>query len=410
MARSLAALALVALLPLISAQQMGSPEKRPQLDSWKCSHKHGCVKLKTSVVLDAATHVIHDLHTNTSCTTADGTLDSAICPDKETCAKNCVIEGITDYAAHGVTTRGGSMTLRQYLREEDGQLTSVSPRVYLVAEDGEHYNSLHLLGQELSFDVDVSNLPCGMNGALYLSAMLEDGGRSKLNPAGASYGTGYCDAQCFTLPWINGEGNVDGAGSCCNEMDIWEANARAQGLTPHSCNTTGPYQCKTAEECGQASGGVCDKWGCSFNPYALGAHTYYGPRMVVDTTKPFTVVTQFLTNDNNNTTTTTGTLAEIRRVYVQNGKVIQNASCSPPWFQSRGGLPQMGRALHHGMVLAMSIWNDAGGYMQWLDGGDSGPCNATEGAPSYIEQHTPGTSVTFANIRYGDIGSTTFGH
>jgi cellulase len=31
------------------------------------------------------------------------------------------------------------------------------------------------------------------------------GARSKLNPGGAYYGTGYCDAQCFVTPFINGE-------------------------------------------------------------------------------------------------------------------------------------------------------------------------------------------------------------
>jgi len=46
-------------------------------------------------------------------------------------------------------------------------------------------------------DVDVSNLPCGLNGAVYFSEMEADGGSSKFttNKAGAKYGTGYCDSQ-----------------------------------------------------------------------------------------------------------------------------------------------------------------------------------------------------------------------
>lgn len=57
---------------------------------------------------------------------------------------------------------------------------------------------LQLLGQEFTFDVDVSNLPCGLNGALYLSEMDADGGMARFptNKAGAKFGTGYCDAQC----------------------------------------------------------------------------------------------------------------------------------------------------------------------------------------------------------------------
>jgi cellulase len=43
-----------------------------------------------------------------------------------------------------------------------------------------------------------------MNGALYLSDMDPTGGLGRLNKAGAAYGTGYCDAQCFTDPFLNG--------------------------------------------------------------------------------------------------------------------------------------------------------------------------------------------------------------
>jgi hypothetical protein len=62
--------------------------------------------------------------------------------------------------------------------------------------------------QEFTFDVDLSNLPCGLNGALYFVSMDADGGLKKYssNKAGAKYGTGYCDAQCpRDLKFINGE-------------------------------------------------------------------------------------------------------------------------------------------------------------------------------------------------------------
>jgi len=69
------------------------------------------------------------------------------------------------------------------------------------------YQLLQLMGQEFTFDVDVSNLPCGLNGALYFAEMDADGGLSKYptNLAGAQYGTGYCDAQCpQDIKFING--------------------------------------------------------------------------------------------------------------------------------------------------------------------------------------------------------------
>lgn len=194
-----------------------------------------------------------------------------------------------------------------------------------------------------------------------------DGGRSELNPAGATYGTGYCDAQCYTIPWINGVANTGARGSCCNEMDIWEANARATGYTPHACNITGLFECEGAD-CGQE--GVCDKWGCGFNPYALGAEDFYGYHKTVNSKKPITVVTQFLTEDG----TSSGVMSEIRRLYIQHGRVIHNArvqannqtvdsitqeycDASAPWYGQRGGMEQMGEAIGGGMVLAFSIWN-----------------------------------------------------
>lgn len=64
-----------------------------------------------------------------------------------------------------------------------------------------------MTNQELAFDVDVSQLPCGLNGALYFVGMDKDGGMSKYstNKAGAKYGTGYCDGQCpRDLKFING--------------------------------------------------------------------------------------------------------------------------------------------------------------------------------------------------------------
>jgi cellulose 1,4-beta-cellobiosidase len=70
------------------------------------------------------------------------------------------------------------------------------------------YELFKVLNQEFTFDVDVSNLPCGLNGALYFSEMDADGGLAKFpsNKAGAKYGTGYCDSQCpKNIKFINGE-------------------------------------------------------------------------------------------------------------------------------------------------------------------------------------------------------------
>ncbi|KAL9048265.1 MAG: hypothetical protein Q9162_007801 [Coniocarpon cinnabarinum] len=403
MAPSKISLALLAALPFIAAQRAGTPDAHPQLTTQKCTKSGGCVNQQTTIVLDSGTHTLGNANSGANC---------AGCSTAQACADACALQGITDYASHGVTTSGNSMHLQQYLNGR-----SVSPRVYLLDPDGQNYSLLKLLNQEVSFDVDVSNAPCGMNGALYLSEMEADGGRSTLNPAGAAYGTGYCDAQCGAPSYINGVKNVNSQGACCNEMDLWEANANATALTPHACTTTALQAC-TGNDCG--SNGLCDKSGCGYNPYALGAKSYYGVNGdTVDTLRPFTVTTQFLTTDG----TATGTLKEIRRLYVQNGKVIQNAAVpfngatidsitdsycqsSSASFQQRGGLKQMGAALGRGMVLIFSLWNDNGGNMNWLDSGNAGPCSSSEGAPSLIQQKDPSTDVTFSNIKWGDIGTT----
>ena len=81
----------------------------------------------------------------------------------------------------------------------------VSPRVYLLDMSRENYELTRFTGGEFAFDVDTTKLPCGMNSALYLSEMVKDGAKSDLNTGGAAWGTGYCDAQCYVTPFINGE-------------------------------------------------------------------------------------------------------------------------------------------------------------------------------------------------------------
>lgn len=121
--------------------------------------------------------------------------DRTICPDAATCGKNCALEGV-DYAGKfGVTTSGNALSL---------VFGTSGSRVYLLDNTG-IYKNFHVMNQEFSFDVDVSKLPCGFNGALYFSEMPPDGGLSSINKAGAAYGTGYCDSQCPRgLQFING--------------------------------------------------------------------------------------------------------------------------------------------------------------------------------------------------------------
>lgn len=72
------------------------------------------------------------------------------------------------------------------------QGSNVGLRTYIL--EGDNYKMFKLKNREVSFTVDVSNLPCGTNGAIYLVEMPANGGKADTNQAGAKYGTGYCDA------------------------------------------------------------------------------------------------------------------------------------------------------------------------------------------------------------------------
>ena len=422
MIKSAAFLKLMLIILPIKAQQIGRvPEHHPRFTTQHCTKQSSCSPRDTSVVLDAQWREIYDIRTGESCIADAGHLNRSVCSTIDRCAAHCALNGI-DYPGTGVeVAEGSSVTLKMY-QHYQGELMEVGPQIYLLSEDEKRYEMLHLLNQEMSFEVDVSELPCGMNGAIYLAAMNPSGGRNSLNPAGASYGTGYCDSQCYqSYNFINGVANLENKGACCNEMDLLEANSRSTQFTAHPCRgISGLYECR-GKECGAGKKGICDSVGCGFNPFGLGNHGFYGHEGEVDTRKPFRVVTQFHTD----TQTESGTLVEIRRLYIQAGKIIPNAGISlnhhsydsltsdfctashAVSFHHHDGLFAMGDALRQGMVLVMGIWG--GEYMTWLDSDEAGPCSKKEDQTSFIKHHSPNTKVKFGDIRWGDIGSTTVG-
>lgn len=221
-------------------------------------------------------------------------------------------------------------------------------------------------------------------------------------------------------------------------MDIWEANKISAAYTPHPCSVDQQTRC-TGTDCGIGArySSMCDADGCDFNSYRMGDTSFYGAGLMVDTNRVFTVVTQFITSDG----TSSGTLNEIRRFYVQNGKVVPNSLskisgvkgnsitesfCAAQktafgdtnQFAAKGGLATMSKALAKGMVLVMSIWDDHTASMLWLDapyppskspsapGVTRGTCSASSGAPPDVEANSSGASVTYSNIKWGPINST----
>ena len=233
---------------------------------------------------------------------------------------------------------------------------------------------------------------------------------------------------------------VGGHGSCCPEMDIWEANSISTAYTPHPCDDTAQTMCE-GDTCGgtyssERYAGTCDPDGCDFNAYRMGNESFYGPSKLVDSSSPVTVVTQFITADG----TDSGALSEIKRFYVQGGKVIANAASNVDGvtgnsitadfctaqkkafgdddiFAQHGGLQGMGNALSS-MVLTLSIWDDHHSSMMWLDssypedadatapGVARGTCEPHAGDPEKVESQSGSATVTYSNIKYGPIGST----
>lgn len=454
------------LCAAVHGQQVGTykPENHPPFTIMSCTKSGGCQSEAKSLVLDANLRSTPAALGFQNCYTG-GSWDASLCPDGVTCARNCALDGADYRGTYGVMVSGGDIRLNFVSR--GSFFTNVGSRIFLLDSETE-YKLFKLKNKEFTFDVDVVELPCGLNGALYMVEMEADGGMARYpgNKCGAKYGTGYCDARCpRDLKFINGEANCEQwtpsktdknsgtgrYGSCCNEMDIFEANRISTAYAPHVCTVQGQTRCEGADcgddnATGQRNTGFCDKDGCDFNPYRLGDKTFYGPNpnfSVNSMHMRFTVVTQFLTADG----TDHGELSEIRRLWIQGDPVIhryklihsRNVTVGGKSFNSvtddfcnaqkqefgdsndygkRGGHKTMGGSLERGMVLVMGISDDHKTNMLWLDsdypphkpacapGVARGTCSTSSGKPADVETLNSDASVTFSNIKYGELDST----
>lgn len=201
------------------------------------SYSDGGASQSGSIVMDSNWRWAHDAN-GVNCYTGNE-WDTSLCPDGATCTQNCVVDGVDEATwsgTYGITTSGDAITLS--FVTQGPYSTNIGSRVYLMDGDSS-YKLFNLKNKEFSITVDDSNLPCGLNGAMYFVEMEQDGGAGSFGNAGAQYGLGYCDAQCpHDMKFINGEANCEewvpssndansGTGKygiCCFEMDIWEAN------------------------------------------------------------------------------------------------------------------------------------------------------------------------------------------
>ncbi|KAF4810835.1 Exoglucanase 1 [Colletotrichum tropicale] len=390
-------LILSSLALLAEAQKVGDlqQEIHPKL-SWKQCTSSTCDTVQGEITIDAEyrwIHVVDDWH---SCFERQE-WQTDYCNSTQSCTERCAVDGAY-YPGYGIATNGDSLS-QQYETPIDFS-KSRNSRVFLMEEGGDKYQTFSLLGNELAFDVDLGTVPCGLNGALTFLAMEADGGleRYEGNEAGARYGTGYCDASCTrSLRFVGGEANFDGwhpsawdplrgegnRGACCPEFDVW-----------------------------------------------LGVTDFYGIEGDVDTSKKFTVVTQFAAD-------------KITKFFIQDGKRIDAPSpalpkfpdvnglsrdycriktvefSEPDIFEALGGVARQNDILRRPMVMALSIQDDYYAWNLWLDstypvdignnpGGTRGPCPWQENDPNDLDTQWTWSKakIAWSNIRFGPIGST----
>jgi len=469
----LAGAIVLGMLATASAQgssESYSQEQGPKINLRKCTAPGSCKDEEKQLTIDSNWRWVHVSGDYKNCYKGNEWVEE-YCPgdDGAACAAKCQLEGVSSDGykeTYGVEAIPNGVSMNMVNKHEYG--VSVGSRLYMY--EGEKYEMFKLVNQEFAFDAEMGPLECGMNGAIYLVEMQENGGKGiGNNKAGAKFGTGYCDAQCpHDMKFIDGEANIKGwepnakdksgnmgighYGACCNEMDIWEANARSQALTPHPCSKPSLYRCEGTEcgdnDKGERYKGVCDKDGCDFASWRMGNRKFYGKgdEFDIDTNKKLTQVTQFVTNDGSDS----GDLVEIRRGWKQNGKVIVNTDaihlkdnncigqgnsltddlCKSQnelfgdynHFAHHGAHKVMGESLKRGHVLAISLWDDVDVSMMWLDswfprdkdpekpGISRGPCKGgDESTPTYVRKKFPDSKVKYTNFAVGCIGCTTPG-
>lgn len=339
--------------------QRGTVQKE---DSPPFLFQHNSASVQGKVVLDANWRWVHEPNGYKNCFTS-----AWDCVDCDLCELEGV--GRQQYLdTYGVDSKDSTVTLRFVTG------SNVGSRLYLA--DAQGYFPVAPLNRRISFDLDLSQVPCGVNAAVYLvniSSTLPD------------LGVGYGDAQCPKDIKYFGSGKVnrDWSPVCALELDLTEANREAMAWTLHPC-----------------LGSECDKPGADMNAFRQGFPEFYGPGKLIDTLQPFTVVTEFREDS-------------MRRFYKQNGRILEHPTGSltresiQHWsaafgetshFETSGGFQAFWAQGEY--VLVISIWDDPSTGMQWLDGSTGagpgsarGPCT-----PSEPRKTSPQAFYTLSNL------------
>jgi len=313
--------------------------------------------------------------------------------------ESCFLQGVDHFSyqqTYGVYVGTGTKSeilLRYASLGKYASEPNYGSRVFVTDPAAGRYGMFNLLGKEIAFTIDISNVPAGMNAAVYLVSMDATGNLGaryadgKENGAGWKRGLGYCDAQCpRDMKFVQGVGWQSNRSvmSCCPEMDLFEGNRMSVAITAHPCSTVSASTCDTSAP-GAKCENPCDTDGADANLFRR-----YGPDKaffeLADPKKPVRVRTRFRLNDE-------GNLSEIVQIYEQDmfgqPEEIFRTSITDDsvaeqkrlfrevnHFAALGGLAQMGHALQRGMVLVLAIWADESSNMNWLD-------SCLSGSPDY---------------------------
>merc|ERR1711868_27143 len=214
-----------------------------------------------------------------------------------------------------------------------------------IGTDPYMYWQTNLADQVWSYDVDVSNVGCKCNAAMYWVNMpgYENGA-----PYPAEWGIYYCDANFVNGNW-------------CPEYDTFEGNDQTMSVAIHTCDYVDPNEYPS-----------CDRAGCGTNA-CTGIGGQYGRGRTIDTSRTYRISHgQVMDGDY---------LARSFHHLEQDGKTASFDACGNYDY-----MKWMGYDLHD-IVAVFSLW-DIGCDEQWLDGctGCGGCCNLA------------GSSVTFSNF------------
>ena len=80
--------------------------------------------------------------------------------------------------------------------------TNIGSRMFLLDESGDAYYMFKLKNKEFTMDVDTSELPCGLNGAVYFVEMDADGGLHYPSNK-VSFRESFHVKMCLLLGWTS---------------------------------------------------------------------------------------------------------------------------------------------------------------------------------------------------------------